>query len=159
MSSEAWMMRDGRKAARREAHAASTLRADGMRATDVVVLDLSETGLRLATPVPLEAGQEISIGLTGVGARAAQVRWVRGGEYGCTFAEPLTAEEAGQAFTSGSVVPIGFVSNARPPAPANPELDALYASHRTFALPLDAVVAAAVFLGLFAAIFWVLVRP
>ena len=161
MSSEAWMMnREARKAARREARAASTLRTDGMHATDVTVLDLSETGIRIATLVQLEVGQEISIGLAGVGARSAIVAWMRDGEYGCAFAAKLEPEEVALAFSTASVVPIGFVTRAAPP-PKVPgaSLEQLYAAHRTWALPLDAIVAGALFLGLFAAVFWVIARP
>lgn len=160
MSSEAWMMnREARKAARREAHAASTLRAVGMHATDVSVLDLSETGIRIATSAALEIGQEISIGLAGVGARSAFVAWARDGGYGCAFAAKLEPEEVALAFSTASVVPIGFVSRVKAPLAPDTGLDHLYAGHRTWALPFDALVATAVFLGLFAAAFWMFVRP
>ena len=160
MSSEAWMMnREARKAARREARAASTLRAGGMHATDVTVLDLSTTGFRIATGVQLDVGQEISIGLAGVGARAARVAWARGTEYGCAFDLALEAEEAGHAFSGASVVPIGFVVRAAPSPIERGRLDDVYARHRSWAIPLDAIAATALFLGLFAAVFWMIVRP
>ena len=156
MSSEAWRFGEARKATRREAKAASTLRAGGMRATDVTVLDLSQTGFRIATGVVLEVGQEISIGLSGVGARAARVAWARDAEYGCAFEAPLEPEEAATAFSSASVVPIGFVTVARPPVEGS--LDDVYARHDFWAIPLDALAAAGLFLGLFAAVFWMVVR-
>ena len=153
------MNRDARKAARRDARAASTLRSDGMHATDVSVLDLSETGIRIATPATLEIGQEISIGLAGVGARSAHVAWARDGGYGCAFAVKLEPEEVALAFSTASVVPIGFVTRAKAPVLPDTSLDHVYAGHRNWALPLDAIVATAIFLGLFAGAFWMLVRP
>lgn len=159
MSNEAWQMRDARRAARREAKAASTLRAAGPQAIDVHVLDLSETGIRIAADVALEVGQEISIGLAGVGARRAYVAWARGTEYGCAFGTALAPEEAAKAFATASVIAIGGPAAPSGGAIDNAQLKALYADHRTWALPLDAVVVGAAFLILFGIAFWDLVRP
>lgn len=149
-------MRESRQATRREAKAASTLRSDGSRAIDVTVLDLSETGVRIMASVPLDIGQQISIGLAGVGARHACVAWAGGGEYGCAFAEPLKVEEAQTAFSTASVVSIGFGPVPKPPSTPDRSsaLDDLYARHRTWVVPLDAMLFALAFVMLLGLACW-----
>lgn len=160
MTSEAWQT-EARRAKRREARAPSTLRAEGPQAIDVTVLDISETGFRItAESVELLPGQEVSIGLTGLGTRRGHVAWRRETEYGCAFEIPLLAEEANSAFAGASVVAIGPASPLLATAERAPDpLAGVYETHRVWALPLDAMIALAGFIALCGAGFWMLVRP
>ena len=113
------------------------------RSTDVTVVDLSQTGARITCTAVLAIGDEISIGLSGVGARRAYVAWARGGDYGCAFEEPLEAAEVTRAFTSASVVRLGTPAQASRAAQAgdNAHLQQLYGTHSLWRLPWDAVAA------------------
>jgi hypothetical protein len=128
---------DARRAERRKTQAASTMRTDGSGPLDVVVLDLSQTGVRIATSATLEIGQEISIGLAGAGVTRAYVAWASSGEYGCAFDAPLGTEDAARAFSRSEVVRLGPQTVA--PSPGDVDLKELYRQHRFWALPLDAV--------------------
>lgn len=153
-------VRDARQAERREAMAPSTMRANGLLATDVTVVDLSQTGIRIASDARLAIGEEISIGLSGVGSRRAYVAWCRDGQYGCAFEQPLKPGEESEAFTSASVVRLGTptqVSRASQ-AGANAELMHLYGSHRLWRLPFDALAVGAIYVALFGWLVWYLVR-
>ena len=132
-----------RAAERRPAMAPSTLRARDRQAADVTVVDLSQTGIRIAAEAGLEVGEEISIGLAGVGARRAYVAWAREGQYGCAFEKPLAPTEVAHAFTSASVVRLGHVAEAaEAPAPkGKAELEELYGRHSLWRMPADAVLA------------------
>ena len=140
---------EARGAERRSAMAPSTLRARDLGATDVTVVDLSLSGVRIATEAELAVGEEVSIGLTGIGARRAYVAWRRDGQYGCAFERPLEAAEAGDAFSSVSVVRLGSLGAPSKDAPS-PALADLHSSHRPLWLPLDAVLFGIVYLALFA---------
>lgn len=134
-----------RRAQRREARAASTMRAGGASPHDVTVVDLSATGLRIVSNADLAMGQEISIGLAGAGATRAFVAWRRGNQYGCVFARPLSAEDEALAFSNAAPVTLG-----RAPIAQKDEvngLDEIYRQHRTWALPPDAIAAILLFLG------------
>ena len=132
---------EARTAERRPAMAPSTMRARGLIATDVTVVDLSQTGIRIATDAALAVGEEISIGLSGVGTRRAYVAWHRDQDYGCAFEEALGAEEVHHAFTSASVVRLGTPSQVSHAAQAgaNAELQGLYGAHSAWRLPFDAI--------------------
>lgn len=136
--------------------APSTLRARGLSATDVTVIDLSRTGLRLSTSAALTTGDEISIGLPGVGARRAYVAWQREHHYGCVFECPLEAGEAQEAFAGASVVRLGTPAQAQRAALAgdNAELQALYGTHSAWHIPLDAAIAIGSYCALFAWLAW-----
>lgn len=111
---------DQRRAERREANARSTVRRDGIEPFDATVLDVSQTGLRMDCPLDLAIGAEVSVGLAGVGARAATVSWRKGRTYGCAFAEPLDEQEVRDAFTRQTVVQVVFPA-AEPEEEALPE--------------------------------------
>lgn len=136
--------------------APSTLRARGLSATDVTVIDLSQTGVRLSTNATLTTGEEISIGLPGVGARRAYVAWQREHDYGCVFECPLDAGEAQEAFAGASVVRLGTPAQAQRAALAgdNTELQALYGTHSAWRIPLDAAFALAAYCALFGWLAW-----
>lgn len=130
--------------------AASTLRVRGLTATDVTVLDLSETGVRIATEANLAIGDEISIGLSGVGSRRAYVAWRRDGLIGCAFAKPLAAADVSRAFSNASVVRLGTPADVAQSAGTSSQTDLqhLYGANSLWRLPLDALLVIALYLVL-----------
>ena len=72
---------------------ASTLRARDGLPMDVTIEDISLTGCRVRAPVHFAAGEELMIGLAGVGIRSCSVVWSDYGEIGCEFDVPLTSSE------------------------------------------------------------------
>lgn len=132
---------EARTAERRPTMAPSTLRSRDRAATDVTVIDLSQTGIRIATEAELGVGEEISIGLSGVGARRAYVAWRREGEYGCAFDLPLGPKEMTDAFTSVSVIRLGTAEEltAATGTAGKAELIDLYGQHSLWRMPADAM--------------------
>ncbi|HKX77722.1 MAG TPA: PilZ domain-containing protein [Novosphingobium sp.] len=57
---------------------------------DILIQDISETGLRLATAATLEIGETIVVDLPDNKAALAKVVWQRGASYGCEFDSPLS---------------------------------------------------------------------
>lgn len=135
---ESGQIANGRISERRATDAPSTMRADGGMPVDVVVLDISRSGVRIATDAALETGQEITIGLAGAGVTRAYVAWARDGEYGCAFERPIAPDEEAIAFSRAPVKRLGV---ATPPRHQDGEdyLRELYRRHRIWALPWDAV--------------------
>jgi len=129
---------NARAAERRPADAPSTMRADGCMPVDVVVLDISRSGVRILTDATLEIGQEITIGLAGAGVTRAFVAWARDGEYGCAFERPIAPEDEALAFSHAPVKRLGVASS---PSSDDGEdyLRELYRRHRVWAVPWDAV--------------------
>lgn len=148
---------DTRAAERRVTEAPSTMRARNLAATDVTVLDLSQTGVRIASDAELQTGDEISIGLSGIGTRRAYVAWRRDGQYGCAFAKPLGPGEARDAFTSASVIRLGTPEQLEEATRAGDpgDLQELYGNHSLWCLPADAVLVLAAYL---AALGWLACR-
>jgi len=142
---------NARTAERRPTDAPSTMRADNGSPVDVVVLDISRSGVRIVTDAQLEIGQEITIGLAGAGVTRAYVAWARGGEYGCAFERPMAPEDEALAFSHAPVQRLG----ATTPRQSDGEdyLRELYRRHRVWALPWDAVLMAVAMLGLIWAFF------
>jgi hypothetical protein len=138
---------NARAAERRPAAAPSTMRADGVAPVDVVVLDISRSGVRIMTDATLEVGQEITIGLAGAGVTRAYVTWGRNGEYGCAFERPIAPEDEALAFSRAPVKRLGV---ATAPRSGNGEdyLRELYQRHRMWAIPWDAVLMALAILAL-----------
>lgn len=130
---------NARTAERRSTDAPSTMRADGGAPVDVVVLDISRSGVRIMTDAALEIGQEISIGLAGAGVTRAYVTWGRNGEYGCAFERPMAPEDEALAFSRAPVKRLGIATPPRSGDTGEDYLRELYLRHRTWALPWDAV--------------------
>lgn len=131
-------IRNTRRAQRRATDAPSTMRTDGGQPVDVVVLDLSRSGIRIMTDADLSVGQEISIGLAGAGVTRAYVTWARDGEYGCAFERPIAPEDEAAAFSRAPVKRLGRTLVERNDG-AEDYLQDLYRRHRVWALPWDAV--------------------
>lgn len=129
---------NARTAERRSTDAPSTMRADNGAPVDVIVIDLSRSGVRIVTDAKLEIGQEISIGLAGAGVTRAYVAWARDGEYGCAFERPMAPEDEAVAFSRAPVQRLGVTT---PPQQSSGDdyLRELYRRHRVWALPWDAV--------------------
>jgi hypothetical protein len=69
--------------------AAVLVDADGAEMA-VEVIDLSSGGFRLRTAEAIEAGERVKLRVSRHGDFAAQIQWVRGGEAGGRFLEPIT---------------------------------------------------------------------
>lgn len=80
----------GRTAERRVIEADATLRQNDQVPVDVLVADLSTTGCLFLCDTPLASGDEISIGIAGLGRHQARVVRSMDQRYGCTFLTPLT---------------------------------------------------------------------
>ena len=150
---------NARTAERRSTDAPSTMRADNGAPVDVIVIDLSRSGVRIVTDAKLEIGQEISIGLAGAGVTRAYVAWARDGEYGCAFERPIGPEDEARAFSQAPVKRLGRATAEHKDGNKDGEsgddyLRDLYRQHRIWAVPWDAVAMAAAM----AALLWAVVR-
>ena len=132
---------NARAAERRATDAPSTMRADGCTPVDVIVLDISRSGVRIMTDAALEIGQEITIGLAGAGVTRAFVTWARDGEYGCAFERPIAAEDEALAFSQAPVKRLGIPPSQHVGDSGDGEdyLRDLYRRHRVWAVPVDAI--------------------
>ena len=132
---------NARTAERRATDAPSTMRADNGAPVDVIVLDISRSGVRIVTDALLEIGQEITIGLAGAGVTRAFVSWSRNGEYGCAFEREMAPEDEALAFSKAPVKRLGTTIDApRTSEEAGEDyLRDLYRRHRVWAVPWDAV--------------------
>ena len=129
---------NARTAERRTTGAPSTMRTDGCTPVDVVVLDISRSGVRIMTDAALDIGQEITIGLAGAGVNRAFVSWGRNGEYGCAFERLIAPEDEALAFSHAPVKRLG-ISSPPPSDDGEDYLRELYRRHRVWAVPWDAV--------------------
>jgi hypothetical protein len=84
---------DGRKAERRIVNIAAALREEGVKTTEVTLLDVSEGGFKAETDNELDEGAEVWLKLPGFEVRRSRVVWVRGKEVGCEFQFPLHPRE------------------------------------------------------------------
>ncbi len=143
---ESGKTKEARAAERRPITAASTMRADGGLPVDVVVLDISDSGVRIATKADLRIGQEISIGLAGAGVTRAFVAWRRGERYGCAFERRIAPEASALAFSNTPVVRLGHAYERAAPD-GEDYLRDLYRRHRVWGVPLDAILMGAALLA------------
>jgi hypothetical protein len=147
---------EGRAAERRTAMAPSTMRTNDAAPVDVMVIDVSATGVRISTAADLDVGQEISIGLGGAGSSRAFVAWKRDGQYGCRFDRPLEADGAARAFSATQIVHLGRTSPGGSVAvqDGRDPLRELWLNHRWWKIPLDAVAVFVIEVGLAGAAAW-----
>lgn len=82
---------DRRATPRRELHLRLTSIAGQRAASNVTVLDLSQTGLLLQTSTRLTAGETLQINLPHAGFQAAEVVWISGEFVGCRFERPISS--------------------------------------------------------------------
>lgn len=95
---------DQRGAVRFPVGTESTLRGADGRPIDVVVDNLSRTGFLFVADAEIAAGSLIAIGLSGAGAREAQVVWRDGNRHGCEFLMPLPQSAMARAFKGSDAV-------------------------------------------------------
>jgi hypothetical protein len=69
--------------------------------TQVVVHDVSETGLLLECWLDLSQGEELDVVLPQLGVRRVTVAWASGRFFGCQFADMVAPESASAAAPSG----------------------------------------------------------
>lgn len=82
----------------------STVRVIGGTPVEVVVEDLSQTGLLYRAAESLAIGTAVQIGLAGSGAARATVVRRDGDLHGCLFERPLPLDQLAAAFSNGTVV-------------------------------------------------------
>jgi hypothetical protein len=145
---------EARRAARRSTHSASTIRTDSSGPIDVLVLDISATGVRIVTAADLKIGQEISLGLAGAGVTRAYVARRDGDQYGCTFEARIDDEASARAFSATPVLRLGRPGTAAGQA----DLRELYRQHHFWQVPIDAVVATIMIVAGAAYVWWYLTR-
>lgn len=59
------------------------------RSFEIVMRNLSATGLGGISDYPLSVGRQIYVDLPGIGSVAGQVMWINGKRFGLRFAEPI----------------------------------------------------------------------
>ncbi len=97
---------------------------DGERtAIDVVIEDVSAAGFRIRRGPELEIDEAITLGVAGLGVRAAVVVRSTDHSYGCEFRETLNPGELHAILFASPIDPIPFVSRggdqlAYPPEPS-----------------------------------------
>ncbi len=80
------------------------LNTSGATASDqaqVVVHDISETGLLLESPLKLARGEELDVLLPDLGTRPVTVAWASGQFFGCEFVEVVPADAADEGTGRG----------------------------------------------------------
>lgn len=100
---------------------ASTLRQDDtLNPFDVTIDDLSCGGCRLSGGASLAVGDEVSIGLPGIGGSIAHVIWVQGDSSGVSFTQPLTDDAINTVRRAQTLVDGRFHAAVRTIPPAQP---------------------------------------
>lgn len=117
MAVTAKLYRQERVVARYPSELGSTVRQGG-EPLDAVVLDISTHGFSIKPDGGLKVGDEISIGLSGIGTRAARIVWRETDRFGCEFKHPILHSEVVRAFSALTVVAGEFAAPivAAPPA-------------------------------------------
>lgn len=96
--------------ARKDIIRPSTLRIDTVDPLDVMVEDLSITGFRFASVVPIPVGTEIRVGLAGSGQADAQVTWREGQSHGSVFIPALDQAILDAAFSHDQMAAIAMIT-------------------------------------------------
>ena len=108
MALTAQLVRDDRRADRERLDVASTLRHVRNVPIDVIVEDLSATGFRVRTQADLALQERVTIGIPGVGQRAAHVVRHTAKGFGCEFVEPIAPQLVAAPMTAQSVLEADF---------------------------------------------------
>lgn len=106
MAIAAQLYQDDRSTERFRVELDATLRDPSHAPVDVVIEDLSATGFRVVTDATLELGDEIGLGLAGIGARRARVVWCGHDSYGCEFLSILSRDDMKAALAAPSSAPV-----------------------------------------------------
>jgi len=107
--------RNKRGDARRTMHLVAAGRTVGGHSTEVLIHDLSTSGLLVQTVVPLAVGETIEIVLPRTGAREADIVWTSGTFFGCRFLHPIPPASVSAALLKSG--PVGSTSPEGPTAP------------------------------------------
>ncbi|RDE06324.1 PilZ domain-containing protein [Sphingomonas aracearum] len=108
---------DRRSAERGEVRCSSTVRSTAGVSHDVVVHDLSASGLSFTSEQSFAVGTPVTVGLSGSGSVPGTIIRHERTLYGCAFDRPLTTAQLVDAFSSPGVLIGDFGGEARRPAP------------------------------------------
>lgn len=108
MALTAQLVRDDRRADRETLDVAGTLRHVRNVPIDVIVEDLSATGFRMRTHTNLNLQEKVTIGIPGIGQRAAHVVRHTTDGFGCEFVEAIDPRLVTVPSTAQSVVEADF---------------------------------------------------
>jgi hypothetical protein len=108
MAVAAQLYRQGRSAERHPLAVDATLRDSTSAPLDVVVENLSRGGFRVMTGADLAIGDEVGLGLAGIGRHAARIIWRGTGSYGGEFLTPLDADDLNTALSMPSSEPVAL---------------------------------------------------
>lgn len=106
MAVVARLYRDHRGAARHEVALEATLRDNDRRPHDVVVEELSKTGFLVPAVAQLSPGEQVTIGISGIGMCHARVVREAEGGFGCEFLHPLSEDELAEAIVTKPAEPV-----------------------------------------------------
>lgn len=114
MALAAQFVRNDRRADRETLDVAGTLRPIPTMPIDVVVEDLSTTGFRMRTRTALKLAEKITIGIPGIGQRAAYVVRRTADGFGCEFTEAVDVRLVGKAASVEPLVEANFAGSVHP---------------------------------------------
>lgn len=103
----------------------------GAGAAQVLIHNISATGLLLESPEPLATGEKFAIDLPHAGSTRAKVVWASGNLFGCQFHTPITAAALSAAQLRGLSEPTIDI------APPPPQQQAAPAVHESFGVRLQ----------------------
>lgn len=106
MAVVARLYRDHRGAARHGVALEATLRDNDRRPHDVVVEQLSKTGFLIPAMAQLAPGEQVTIGIPGIGMCHARVVREAEAGFGCEFLHPLSEDELAEAMVTKPAEPI-----------------------------------------------------
>src|SRR5262249_15740005 len=125
----AQLYRDARHGERHPVAIEATLRDADAAPFDAAIEDLSVSGFRVSVPAHLSIGDEIGIGVSGIGVRRARVVRSDGTVHGCEFLVPLSNAELTTALDAPAAELIPWPGNvsvtrveAKPVRPAFAQL-------------------------------------
>ena len=109
--------RDGRSQARRKLRLLTEARSARGGAVDVLILDISTTGLLVQADLPLEQDETIEIELPGTGLHVARIVWSGDRFFGCAFEAPIPPAAVSAALLKGLPGNSGTSDKAAGPLP------------------------------------------
>lgn len=82
----------------------STVRNERREPIDATILDVSTSGFRVRVGADLSVGDEITLGLAGLGMVPARVVRQSGQDYGCEFRTPVSSQALAAALTADTLL-------------------------------------------------------
>jgi hypothetical protein len=104
------LYRDVRGAERSDVHLDATMRDAGWTPTDVVIINISTSGVLLEVSADIPIGESITIGIAGIGLVPSRVVRRHGRTLGCEFRTPVAAARIAEATQAQTVVALPFLS-------------------------------------------------